>query len=97
MHAVVRAYNGKGAKELMDVLEKNKGDVESIMRGVNGFISYTLVRSGNGGYSVTVCNDKAGVDESVKRARDWVVTNAGATGVGAPDAYEGTVITHVKA
>ena len=37
MHAVVRNYSGTGAKELADVLEKRKGDVESIMRGVKGF------------------------------------------------------------
>jgi hypothetical protein len=53
MHAVVRAYGGKGAKELFDLLEKRAADVESVMRSVKGFVSYTLVRSGEGGYSVT--------------------------------------------
>ena len=28
MHAVVRTYSGKGAKELLDVPEKDKGEVE---------------------------------------------------------------------
>jgi hypothetical protein len=27
MHAVVRTYSGKGAKELADLIDKRKGDV----------------------------------------------------------------------
>jgi hypothetical protein len=96
MHAVVRAYSGKGARELFDILEAKKAEVESLMRAVRGFVSYTLVRSGDGGYSVTVCNDKAGTDESAAAARDWVSRNAGGTGAAAPHTYEGPVITHVK-
>ena len=38
MHAVVRTYSGKGAKELLDVLEKNKGEVKSLIRAVKGFV-----------------------------------------------------------
>ena len=96
MHAVIRTYSGKGAKELFDVLEKRTADVESIMRSVKGFVSYTLARSGDGGVSVTVCQDKAGVDESVQKARDWVAKNAGNTGVGAPRVSDGAVIIHLK-
>ena len=70
MHVVVRAYSGTGAKELFDVLEQRKADVEGIMRSVEGFVSYTLARSGEGGLSVTVCQDKAGIDESVQKAKD---------------------------
>lgn len=55
MQVVIREYSGKGAKELFDVLEKNKADVESLLRTVKGLVSYTLARSGDGGFSVTVC------------------------------------------
>ena len=96
MQVVVRTYSGKGAKELFDVLEQRKADVESILRGVNGFVTYTLGRSGDGGFSVTVCKDKAGIDESVQKARDWIAKNAGGTGVGAPNVSEGEVIIHAK-
>jgi hypothetical protein len=54
MYTVVRSYFGKGAKELFDVVEKNRADVEKTMRSVKGFVSYTLVRSKDGGFSVTV-------------------------------------------
>ncbi len=97
MHTVVRAYSGKGAKELFDTLEKRKADIEALLRTVKGLVNYTLVRSGDGGgYSVTVCQDKAGADESVQKARDWIAANAGSTGVGAPNIYEGTAILHLK-
>jgi restriction endonuclease Mrr len=96
MQAVVRTYSGNGAKALFDVLEKQKADVEKQMRSVKGFVSYTLVRSGDGGLSVTVCQDKAGIDESVQRAKDWVSKNAGNTGVGAPSVSAGSVILHLK-
>ena len=51
MEVVIRTYSGNGAKELFDVLEKNKADVESLIRSVKGFVSYTLARSGDGGFS----------------------------------------------
>ena len=96
MYAVVRTYSGKGAKELFDVLEQRKSEVESVMRPVKGFVSYTLARSGDGGFSVTVCQDKAGTDQSVQIAREWVAKNAGNTGAGAPKVSEGPVIIQVK-
>ena len=96
MHTVVRTYSGKGAKELFDALEKHKADVERLMRSVKGFVGYTLARSGDGGFSVTVCKDKAGVDDSVQKAKDWIAKNAASTGVAAPKVSEGSVITHLN-
>ena len=96
MHAVVRTYSGKGAKELVDVLETRKADVEKLIRSVKGFVSYTLARSGDGGFSVTVCQDKAGTDESLRVAKEWITKNAGNTGVGAPTVSEGSVIMQLK-
>src|SRR3990172_7897652 len=39
MYAVIRTYSGKGAKELFDVLEKRKKEVENLIRPVKGFVS----------------------------------------------------------
>jgi hypothetical protein len=96
MYTVVRSYFGKGAKELFDVLEKNKADVEKTLRSVKGLVSYTLVRSADGGFSVTVCNDKAGTDESLEKAKDWIARNAAGTGVAAPKVSEGSVVFDLK-
>ena len=96
MHAVIRKYSGKGTKELFDLLENRKAEVENLIRPVKGFVSYTLARSGDGGFSVTVCQDKAGTDESVRVAKEWIAKNAGNTGVGAPQVSEGTVVIQAK-
>jgi restriction endonuclease Mrr len=96
MQTVIRRYSGKGAKELFDLLEKRTADVEELMRSVKGFVGYTLARGGDGGFSVTVCQDKAGIDESVQKAKDWIAKNAGGTGAAAPEVSEGSVLIHLK-
>jgi hypothetical protein len=96
MQTVIRRFSGKGAKDLFDLLEKRTADVEELMRSVKGFVSYTLARSGDGGFSVTVCQDKAGTGESVQKAMDWIAKNAGTMGVAAPEISEGTVLIHLK-
>jgi hypothetical protein len=97
-HTVIRTYSGNGAKELIDLLEQRKSDVESLMRSVKGFASYTLVRTSDGGFSVTVCQDKAGTDESVQKAREWTDKNGANTGASAsaPTVSEGSAILHLK-
>ncbi|HVE08863.1 MAG TPA: hypothetical protein VNE00_16535 [Paraburkholderia sp.] len=95
MQTVLRRYSGKGAKDLFDLLDKRKGEVQELMGNVKGLVAYTLVRSGDGGFSLTVCQDKAGVDESVQRAKDWIAKNAGTIGAAAPEVTEGSVIAHL--
>ncbi len=75
MYAVVRHYTGQGASQLFDALEGRKEDVETVIRAVPGLVSYTMMRTGDGGISVTVCQDKAGTDESVRVAREWIGQN----------------------
>ena len=96
MHGVVRTYSGKGAKELMDVLERNNAEVERLIRAVQGFVSFSLVRTASGGFSVSVFQDKAGTDESVRVAREWIAKNAANLGATPPAISEGTVILQVK-
>jgi hypothetical protein len=96
MHAVIRSYSGKGTKALFDLLEKNKEEVESLIRGVKGFVSYTLVHTTRGGFSVSVYQDKAGADESTRAAREWIAKNASKTGVARPTISEGTVMLQLK-
>lgn len=97
MHAVIRTYSGAGATELFDLLETRKPEVDELMRAIDGFVSYLLVRTSDGGVAVTVCRDKAGTDESVERARAWVVENA--PGVAASRSLavsEGSVVLYAQ-
>jgi restriction endonuclease Mrr len=96
MQVVIRKYSGKGAKELFDVLEQKAADVQSFMGSIKGLVSYTLARTGDGGVSITICQDEAGINESVQKAKEWVAKNAANTGVAAPEVSRGKVIGHVK-
>lgn len=96
MHAVIRTYVNAGSKKLFDVLEERKADVEAAIRKVPGLVSFTLLRTGDGGVSVTVCQDKTGADESAKIARDWVQKNASNAGASPPAVTEGSVILQIK-
>ena len=79
MYAVVRTYSGQGASELFDLLGQREADVKALISGVPGFVNYAAVRSDDGGVTVTICEDKAGTDESSRRAAEWVKENVSAT------------------
>ena len=61
-----------------------------------GLWAYTLVATEDGGMSVTVCNDKAGTDDSLKRARAWIEKNAPKIHVSPPAVSEGDVILNLS-
>lgn len=96
MHAVMRSYSGSGAKELFELMETRKDEVESVIGVVTGFVSYTAVQTDDGGISVTICQDKAGTDESVEAARNWIAENAADLDTAAPSVSEGSVIVHLS-
>jgi hypothetical protein len=64
MHAFVRSYSGHGAQELVNILEKDRSMVEKLIREIKGFVSYSLVRTEDGGFAVSVFQDKSGCDEA---------------------------------
>ena len=96
MHAVTRSYSGNGAKDLFDILEKNKTEIRKVMRSIKGFVSYALVRTEDGGFSVSVFRTKARADESVQKAKDWIKQNASEVGARVPKVSEGSIILLVK-
>jgi hypothetical protein len=93
MYAVVRSYSGQGASELFDQLEQKNDEVKELIGGVPGFVSYTALRGSEGGMTVTVCQDKAGTDESSRRAAEWVEENIGTT-ANPPVITEGSTVVH---
>lgn len=48
MYGVLRSYSGDGAKKLAARLEERKADVEALVRGVPGLISWGLMRTSDG-------------------------------------------------
>ena len=55
-----------------------------------------LISSTDCGYPVTVCQEQAGIDKSVQKAKDWIAKNVANTGTAAPEVFTGTVIAHLK-
>jgi heme-degrading monooxygenase HmoA len=89
-YAVIRHY--KGSTELIDELGRRPGEVESLIRGVPGFQNYYLVRSDGGGFSVSVFEDRAGAEESVKAARQYIQDNIANLAGEPPEVIQGEVI-----
>jgi hypothetical protein len=93
MQVVITSYSGQGASDLFDALAEREDDVKSIISTVPGFISYSAFRNDGGGQTVTVCQDKAGTDESSWRAAEWVRENVSVT-VDPPTVSEGGTVLH---
>jgi hypothetical protein len=55
-------------------------------------VSYAAFRNADGGCTEAVCEDKAGTDESSRRAAGWVKENANVTVT--PAIIEGDTILH---
>jgi hypothetical protein len=91
MYVVVRSYSGQGASELFDLLGQREEDVKELIGGVPGFVKYAAFRSGEGGMTVTICEDKVGADESSERAAGWVKENVTGT-VDPPAITEGSTV-----
>jgi hypothetical protein len=91
MYVVVRNYSGQGASELFDLLGQREEDVKELIGGVPGFVKYAAFRTGDGGITVTICEDKVGTDESSNRAAGWVKENVSGT-VDPPAITEGSTV-----
>jgi len=86
MHITMRYYTAASA--LGDAMAANTDAIRQLITTVPGFVSYYAIRNGDVVTSVTVCQDKAGTDESTKRAAAWVKENVKG-GVSAPSINEG--------
>jgi len=95
MHTVIRHYSGTGASELADQITAQAEGVEAVLRSVPGVVSYALVRTGDGCISITVCEGKAGADESVRLAAKFVRDNCTAQ-ASPPVVSEGSTTIHFQ-
>jgi len=95
MNVVIRHY--KGAAELMDELQRRSDEVEQLIRDVTGFVAYHLVRTSDGGFSISVYEDATGTQESVKRAADYIRTTLPSLTVSPPEVIEGESIISFSA
>jgi hypothetical protein len=90
MYAVVRRY--KGANALFEELSSREQDVRNVIQPVSGFVAYYLVRSADGGATITICQDQSGTSESTRRAADWIRQNVPNVAGDPPEITEGEVL-----
>ena len=91
MYAAVRRYEG-----ITDDAEAGRLVGESfipLLEHVPGFVAYYWIDAGGGTMaSLSVFDDKAGADESVKLAHEWVQENAAELIPNPPQVTEGLVV-----
>jgi len=92
MYAVVRRYR---SPQLIDELAQNQDVVGQIISGIAGFVSYTLLRTEDGGYTLSVYRDRAGAEESTRQAQAWTQANISAAAQSAAEVSQGEVILHL--
>jgi hypothetical protein len=96
MYATVRKYSG--STELGEELVKRQDDIRRIIEGIAGFQAYYLLRTDEGGVlTVSVFDDRAGADESVRKAAEWIRANLPDLGVSPPEVTTGEVGIHFGA
>lgn len=97
MHTVVRTYSGKGAVETIDLIIAHKRDIKKMMHSVKGFISYSIIKTEDGGFTVTVSKNEKAADAITALAREWVVANAKHLKAKAPKVVGGKVSLSIEA
>ena len=90
MYAVLRQY--RNARALFDELARREQDIRSVVQGIPGFVAYYMVRSGDGGATITVCQDQAGTAESTRRAAEFIRQNVPSAAGSQPEVTEGEVL-----
>jgi hypothetical protein len=95
MYAVTRSYTGASA--LINAMEQRHEEVEQLISTVPGFVAYYAIRSGDAMTSVSVYDDRAGAEESTRRAAQWVRENLPDSGMNAPQVNSGEVFIELGA
>ena len=94
MFASIRKYTG--APTLVDELVKKQDDIKSVLRPIPGFHSYYLLNTNDGAVSITVCENKAGVEESNRVAAGWLKDKLPTFATRAPEIMTGEVRIHLN-
>ena len=100
MYATVRRYTAnKGS--VRDASKRLEKEFRPIITAIPGFVSYALIegeeeRGQDVLITVTICDTRAGVDESIKVAASWVKANMTGLGISAPTVTTGEVLVSAQ-
>ena len=94
MFAVIRHYHFN-PKDGAEIDRRIREEFVPIIKTAKGFVRYYWLDTGDGeGASLSVFKDKAGADESVRLAADWVKENLSKLLIEKPEVIEGPVKAH---
>lgn len=94
MYAAIRHYHFD-AKNSAEIDRQVKETFVPLLKKAKGFVSYHWVDNGKGeGASLSVFQDKAGADESVRLAADFVAQKLSKFVTQKPEVIEGPVVAH---
>jgi len=94
MFAVIRHYHFDSKKGAEIDRQSREGFVP-LLEKAKGFVRYYWLDTGKGeGASVSVFRDKAGADESVRLAADYVQTHLSKLRIQKPEIIEGPIKAH---
>jgi len=96
MYAIIRRYSLKTAQNQKTVDDLKRRLDEGFLpkvQDVQGFHGYYAMNVGGKGLvTITVCDDKAGADESTRRAAEFVKNDPLKDQLGSPEIIEGDLL-----
>lgn len=96
MYVAIRLYDG--VKSPDEVAAKVRDEFLPVISKIPGFQEYYAVKSGNGKMaSVSVFKDKAGADQSVQTATNWLQKNMSQFLPNPPQTISGEMVAHTTA
>jgi hypothetical protein len=73
MYTTIRRYEGIDSSRIDELVQRINDGFVPIVSQVPGFVGYYVIDAGDGVIaSVSVFEDRAGADESIQRAANWV-------------------------
>lgn len=89
MYASIRRYQ---TKDNAEVARRAQDGFVPLVREVPGFSAYYMVDAGDTFFTVTLAEDKSGIEDSASKAREWVGQNAADLIEGSADVHNGEVV-----
>ena len=91
MYAVIRRY--EGVQSVDDVVQRANAGLMPLISQVPGYVAYWALDAGGGVVaSVSVFEDRAGVEEATQRAASWVKENVASLMPNPPQVTMGEVV-----
>ena len=90
MYATVRTYSAGPA--LADALVSNETDVKHLIREIEGFKAYHLIRTAEGAVSISIYETEAGANESTSAAAAFIRERMPVVAGSTPQVSSGEVV-----